>query len=144
MRWIRPRLSGLPSALTRMGQLHDDNLSKLLLTGEEEAVVAVVHAPGLTNEIARRAPGGSCPPSKTRAACWKKKTWHAATLGIVLATFWWNIYRSRERSRHHGYVRGPALVRSGQRCAENKTLGHAANNTAVLHRLSGTATGSLT
>ncbi|MBT9612939.1 MAG: sulfur reduction protein DsrS [Burkholderiales bacterium] len=40
---------------TRMGQLRDDNLSKLLLTGEEEAVVAVVHAPGLTNEIARRA-----------------------------------------------------------------------------------------
>ena len=40
---------------TRMGQLRDDNLSKLLLTGEEEAVVAVVHAPGLTTEIARRA-----------------------------------------------------------------------------------------
>ena len=40
---------------SRMGQLRDDNLSKLLLTGEEEAVVAVVHAPGLTNEIARRA-----------------------------------------------------------------------------------------
>ena len=40
---------------SRMGQLRDDNLSKLLLTGEEEAVVAVVHAPGLTDEIARRA-----------------------------------------------------------------------------------------
>lgn len=40
---------------SRMGQLRDDNLSKLLLTGEEEAVVAVVHAPGLTTEIARRA-----------------------------------------------------------------------------------------
>ena len=40
---------------SRMGQLRDDNLSKLLLTGEEEAVVAVVHAPGLTNEMARRA-----------------------------------------------------------------------------------------
>jgi len=40
---------------TRMGQLRDDNLTRLLLTGEEEAVVAVVHAPGLTDEIARRA-----------------------------------------------------------------------------------------
>ena len=38
-----------------MGQLRDDNLARLLLTGEEEAIVAVVHAPGLTDEIARRA-----------------------------------------------------------------------------------------
>jgi len=40
---------------TRMGQLGDDNLARLLLTGEPEAVVAVVHAPGLTDEIAERA-----------------------------------------------------------------------------------------
>ncbi len=40
---------------TRMGQARDDSLEKLLLLGEPEAVVAVVHAPGLTNEIARRA-----------------------------------------------------------------------------------------
>lgn len=40
---------------TRMGQARDDSLEKLLLLGEPEAVVAVVHAPGLTNELARRA-----------------------------------------------------------------------------------------
>lgn len=40
---------------TRMGQARDDNLDKLLLLGEPEAVVAVVHASGLTDELARRA-----------------------------------------------------------------------------------------
>ncbi len=39
----------------RMGQARDDSLEKLLLIGEPEAVVAVVHAAGLTNELARRA-----------------------------------------------------------------------------------------
>ena len=40
---------------TRMGQARDDTLEQLLLLGEPEAVVAVVHAHGLTDEIARRA-----------------------------------------------------------------------------------------
>lgn len=40
---------------TRMGQARDDNLEQLLLLGEPEAVVAVVHAAGLTPELARRA-----------------------------------------------------------------------------------------
>ncbi len=40
---------------TRMGQARNDSLEKLLLIGEPEAVTAVVHAPGLTNELARRA-----------------------------------------------------------------------------------------
>lgn len=40
---------------TRMGQAKDDSLDQLLLLGEEEAVIAVVHASGLTNELARRA-----------------------------------------------------------------------------------------
>jgi hypothetical protein len=39
---------------TRMGQARDDSLEPLLLLGEPEAVVAVVHAAGLTDEIARR------------------------------------------------------------------------------------------
>lgn len=39
----------------RMGQARDNSLEKLLLIGEPEAVVAVVHASGLTNELARRA-----------------------------------------------------------------------------------------
>lgn len=40
---------------TRMGQARDENLHELLLLGEPEAVVAVVHAPGLTPELARLA-----------------------------------------------------------------------------------------
>lgn len=40
---------------TRMGQARDDSLERLLLLGEPEAVVAVVHASGLTDELARRA-----------------------------------------------------------------------------------------
>lgn len=40
---------------TRMGQMRDDNLEQLLLLGEPEAVVAVVCAPGLDDELARRA-----------------------------------------------------------------------------------------
>ncbi len=40
---------------TRMGQARDDSLAQMLLLGESEAVVAVVHAPGLTDELAARA-----------------------------------------------------------------------------------------
>jgi hypothetical protein len=40
---------------TRMGQARDESLEQLLLLGEPEAVVAVVHARGLTDELARRA-----------------------------------------------------------------------------------------
>lgn len=40
---------------TRMGQARDTSLEQLLLLGEPEAVVAVVHAQGLDTEIARRA-----------------------------------------------------------------------------------------
>ncbi len=40
---------------TRMGQARDGILDSLLLLGEPEAVVAVVNASGITNEIARRA-----------------------------------------------------------------------------------------
>lgn len=40
---------------TRMGQTRTENLHKLLLLGEPEAVAAVVYANGLTDELARRA-----------------------------------------------------------------------------------------
>jgi hypothetical protein len=40
---------------TRMGQMRDQSLELLLLLGEPEAVVAAVCAPGLTDELARRA-----------------------------------------------------------------------------------------
>ncbi len=40
---------------TRMGQMKDDSLEQLLMLGEPEAVVAAVCAPGLSDELARRA-----------------------------------------------------------------------------------------
>ncbi len=40
---------------TRMGQARRQSLERLLLLGEPEAVAAVVHAPDLTEELARRA-----------------------------------------------------------------------------------------
>ncbi len=40
---------------TRMGQARSESLQQLLLLGESEAVVAAVHAPGLTDELAERA-----------------------------------------------------------------------------------------
>jgi hypothetical protein len=40
---------------SRMGQARDANLATLLMLGEPEAIAAVVCAPGLTDELARRA-----------------------------------------------------------------------------------------
>ncbi|NEX20562.1 sulfur reduction protein DsrS [Thiorhodococcus mannitoliphagus] len=40
---------------TRMGQMRDESLEQLLTLGEPEAVVAAVCAPGLSDELARRA-----------------------------------------------------------------------------------------
>lgn len=40
---------------TRMGQNSGDNIDKLLLLGEDEAVVSVAYSPRLTDELARRA-----------------------------------------------------------------------------------------
>ena len=40
---------------TRMGQMRDESLEQLLLLGEPEAVVAAVCAPGISDELARRA-----------------------------------------------------------------------------------------
>lgn len=65
LRWVRELLSmkvtgspgGYPVFLkrwTRMGHARN-NLAQMLLLGEPEAVVAVVHSPDVTHEIARRA-----------------------------------------------------------------------------------------
>lgn len=43
------------SRWTRHGQMESENLGRLLLTGEPEAVVAVVHSPALTDEVAEYA-----------------------------------------------------------------------------------------
>ncbi len=71
---------------TRMGQLRDDNLARLLLTGEEEAIVAVVHAPGLTDEIARRA-WWAMPTLENARRMLEKESVAFGAMGKVLANF---------------------------------------------------------
>jgi len=71
---------------TRMGQTSDKNLDALLLLGEPEAVVAVAHAPSLTDEIARRA--WWCQPTMEMAR-WmlEKEAVINGQMGKVLADF---------------------------------------------------------
>lgn len=71
---------------TRMGQLGDDNLARLLLTGEEEAIVAVVHAPGLTDEMARRA-WWAMPTLENARRMLEKEQVARGAMGRVLADF---------------------------------------------------------
>ena len=71
---------------TRMGQARDDSLEKLLLIGEPEAVVAVVHATGLTNELARRAWWTNANAENARQMLEKEKVVNGE-MGVELAQF---------------------------------------------------------
>ncbi len=71
---------------TRMGQARDDSLEKLLLVGEPEAVAAVVHAPGLTNELARRAWWSSSTADNARSML-EKENVVSGEMGKELAKF---------------------------------------------------------
>ena len=72
---------------TRMGQSRsNDSLHKLLLLGEPEAVVAVVHSGGLTNELAKRA--WWCAPNAENARCMlENKEVVNGSMGPELAKF---------------------------------------------------------
>ena len=71
---------------TRMGQARDDSLEKLLLIGEPEAVAAVVHASGLTDELARRAWWSSTNAENARRMLEKQNVVHGE-MGTELAQF---------------------------------------------------------
>lgn len=72
---------------TRMGQERsDDSLKQLLLLGENEAVVAVVHAPGLTSELARRA-WWITPNSENARRMLEKEDVVTGDMGPTLADF---------------------------------------------------------
>ena len=79
---------------TRMGQAKDAQLEKLLLLGEDEAVVAVAGAPGLTDDIARRAwwamPTADMPGACSNARRWREDKWARCWRGT-----WSSICRSR-------------------------------------------------
>lgn len=70
----------------RMGQARDDSLEKLLLVGEPEAVAAVVHASGLTDELARRAWWSSATAENARRMLEKESVVNGA-MGQELAKF---------------------------------------------------------
>jgi hypothetical protein len=71
---------------TRMGQAKDESLADLLLLGEPEAVVAVANAPGLTNELARRA-WWADPISENARRMLANPNVVAGDMGPVLADF---------------------------------------------------------
>jgi hypothetical protein len=71
---------------TRMGQAKDESLADLLLLGEPEAVVAVANAPGLTNELARRA-WWADPISENARRMLANSNVVAGEMGRVLADF---------------------------------------------------------
>ena len=71
---------------TRMGQARDESLAQLLMLGEEEAVVAAVHAPGLTDELAERA-WWAMPTAENARRMLEKKAVVRGKTGPVLADF---------------------------------------------------------
>ncbi len=71
---------------TRMGQARDESLAQLLLLGEPEAVVAAVHAAGLTDEMAARA-WWAMPSSENARRMLEKKAVAEGETGKVLAEF---------------------------------------------------------
>jgi hypothetical protein len=71
---------------TRMGHARTDSLGKLLRLGEPEAVAAVVHAEGLTDEIARHAWWVDQSPEHARAMLAREQV-ARGEMGRVLADF---------------------------------------------------------
>lgn len=74
------------SRWTRHGQMEGLNLGRLLLTGEPEAVVAVVHSPGLNDELARHAWWAQPSIENARLMLSREKVAQGA-MGPVLADF---------------------------------------------------------
>lgn len=71
---------------TRMGQARDESLAQLLMLGEEEAVVAAVHAAGLTDELAERA-WWAMPTAENARRMLEKQAVVRGKTGPVLAEF---------------------------------------------------------
>lgn len=74
------------SRWTRHGQMDGLNLGKLLLTGEPEAVVAVVHSPALTNELASYA-WWIQPTIENARLMLRREAVARGAMGSVLASF---------------------------------------------------------
>ena len=71
---------------TRMGQTREQNLDRLLLLGEPEAVVAVAHAPGLNETLARHT-WWAMPTADIARRLLENKTVAGGALGQELANY---------------------------------------------------------
>ena len=71
---------------TRMGQTRSESLERLLQLGEPEAVVAVVGAPGITDELARRA-WWALPSADSARRMLEQKAVAEGEMGKVLSEF---------------------------------------------------------
>ncbi len=71
---------------TRMGQAREETLGQLLLLGEPEAVVAAVHAKGLSDELAERA-WWAMPSAENARRMLEKAAIVSGKTGKVLAEF---------------------------------------------------------
>lgn len=83
---------------TRMGQARDQSLENLLKLGEPEAIVAVVHAQGLTDEIARRA-WWAMPSAENARRMLEKTAVAEGAMGRVLAEFLLEFLPYEEQAR---------------------------------------------
>jgi hypothetical protein len=70
----------------RMGQAKENSLEQLLMLGEPEAVAAVVNAPGLTPELARRA-WWAMPEAEHARSMLKHPAIVQNSLGVMLANY---------------------------------------------------------
>jgi len=83
---------------TRMGQARDQSLESLLKLGEPEAIVAVVHAQGLTDEMARRA-WWAMPSAENARRMLEKEAVAQGSMGRVLAEFLLEFLPYEEKAR---------------------------------------------
>ncbi len=95
---------------TRMGQARDETLESLLLLGEPEAVVAVVNASGITDELASRAWWASQTSENARCMLAQEQV-VAGTMGSVLADFLVEFLPFEEEARNQ--IKSVRLVLQG-------------------------------
>ena len=95
---------------TRMGQARDEVLESLLMLGEPEAVVAVVNATGITDELARRAWWASQTADNARCMLQQAAVVNGE-MGAVLADFLIEFLPFEEEARNQ--IKTVSLVLQG-------------------------------
>ena len=83
---------------TRMGQARDQSLESLLKLGEPEATIAVIHAQGLTDEMARRA-WWAMPSAENARRMLAREAVANGEMGRVLAEFLLEFLPFEEQAR---------------------------------------------